>query len=287
MTTTPIFIPTFGRKAVRTIESLCDVLANRVRLVVDSDESGRKLSKGIVRWIVCPCQGTGVMNVRDWLVSYCKQYGIDCCIMLDDDIRLSVAYFKSYKDGIEEAELGYLPTPTSKKKFRYPVDRELVRHFDAAERLCLRKGVGFTSFSQTFFNNGHKAWAQNKDNASTYFVNVSAIERSGASFLGSYIEDRKYILETIEAGLEVWSDTYVGVTKIGKHAIGGQWTAGHRGPKHEESLRTFATTYPRFVKLRKSTNPAYLANYGTDLSAIFYLQRMWDAVKRGENVRSK
>jgi hypothetical protein len=269
MSTTPIFIPTYGRKIVRTLDSLDIPLLNRVLLVVDSSESGNRLSRGIVRWIMCPCQGTGVMNVRDWLVSYCKQSGIDCCIMLDDDIRLSIAYFKE-----------------GRKKFRSPRDGELLAHFDAVERLCLCKGVGFASFSQTYFNTTPKVWARYKDNASTYFVNVPAVDTSHASFLGSYIEDRKFLLETIEAGLEVWSDTYIGVTKIGKHAVGGQWASGNRGPKHEMSLREFSTTYPRFVRLRKSTNAAYVANYGTDLSATFYMQRLADAVKRGENVRA-
>lgn len=271
MNTTPIFIPTYGRQVIRTLDSLCLSLRDRVVLVVAPPPNISSLPPARLfglNYVVCPCQGQGVMLVRDWIVQHCKRLGIDCCIMLDDDIRLTVGRFK---DG--------------KKRFRAPIGDELIQHFNMVERLCLSRGVGFASFSQTFFNEDKETWARNRDNASTYFVNVPATALSGASFLGSYIEDRKFILETIEARLDVWCDTYVGVTKIGRHAVGGQWASGHRGPKHEESLRTLAETYPRFVRLRRSKNRAYIKNYGTNLSATFYLQRMWEAVKRGEKVR--
>lgn len=265
---TPIFIPTYGREEVTSLKGFSSRLAERAILVVVTEEEGERLSTRIpTKYLVCPVQGRGIHLVRDWVVTYCREKDIDCCIMLDDDLRFRVARFEG-----------------GKKKFRPPTSNQLERYFDKVERKCLEDGVGFASFSQEFFNTSGNEWEPDKDNASTYFVNVSAIERSKASFLLPSVDDRRFILETIAAGLGVWANTFISTTKVGKPGRGGEAKVGGRGLRHEESLRYLAARYPRFVRLRESKNPAYKVNYGTDVAATFYYAALRRAVNRGEEV---
>lgn len=259
---TPIFIPTYGRSEVKTLHSLPIQLAKRVALVVSP---GTRL--GNVAHLDCPIQGSGIHNVREWLRGYARSQRIPCLIMLDDDLKLTTAV---WEDG--------------KKRFKSDPQR-LSMEFQDTESRCLTPGVAFASFSQTYFNLEPRRWAQNKDNAGTYFVNVEEAYRSGLTFDLPSVDDRRFILGAIENGKEVWANTNVGATKIGEHGRGGEATVGERGARHEASLRLLARRYPRFVKLRTSSNPAYQQNYGTDLTATFYLSHMWKAVQRGEQVR--
>jgi hypothetical protein len=151
--------------------------------------------------------------------------------------------------------------------------------------LCLRPKVGFVSFSQRFFNIDRKAWVRNRDCAHTCFVNVANVARSGASFSIGSEDTKKFIIETIEARLQVWADSYLAVTKIGMHGTGGECEIGDRSERHEAALRFLAARYPGYVRLYESTSDPYRRNYKTRLAPRYSLHRLWQAVERGERVR--
>jgi len=269
-----IYIPTYRKSAVTTLRSLSPKLLSRVVLVVESDEEGKRLSRDntLISYLVSEVQGQGAMKVRSWLTRHSIDKGESVCIQLDDDIKLSLANWIA-----------------GKKRFRVPdLLTRFETEFDAVEMEAQVPNVGLASFSQTYFNTSKPYWASFKDNASTYFVNNEAYDRYGIEFdRGIPLEDRSMMLSCIENGLTTRHRTYVGVTKIPNGNQGGENAKGreHRGRLQEESLRDMAEMYPRFVKLRTSSNSKYIENYGTSLTASFYYVNMAKAVQRGENVR--
>jgi hypothetical protein len=185
----------------------------------------------------------------------------DVCVILDDDIKLQCGVFVG-----------------GKKRFRRN-DDELHRSFEDVIERCRQPQVGFCSFSQAFFNTSLERWRQNSDNAGTYFVNVCNAIRYNLDFRW-YIDDRGLMLETIAEGLECWAHTYVAATKIGRHGIGGEASDSGRGAKHRECIRQLAARYPGVVVPVITQNASYIQNYGTNVSAKFYLSRLWDQVQK-------
>lgn len=281
----PIYIPTWGRMPILTLQNLPPVLKDRVVLVVDTHERGESVGKFKLRWLVCPFQGVGIGYVRDWIVQHCVRKKIPCCIMLDDDIRFWVAYFKH--DPLPNQENSPDKLGPLRKYFRGPKEGELVSHFDVAEKMCMRPNVGFVSFTQKRFNKEERAWVRNRDCAHTCFVNVANVTKSGASFSIEAEDTKKFIIETIEARLEVWADSYLSVTKIGSHGIGGESEIGNRGERQEAALRLLAARYPKYIKLYETDMPTYRRNYKTRLAPVYFLHNLWCAVERGQSVRSE
>jgi hypothetical protein len=201
-------------------------------------------------------------------MSYGHKIGLWALVMLDDDLQFRLAGFND----------------EDKKIFRKAHPEELEEYFVECYKKCLEPNVGKVSFSQEFFNTTVDEWAQNKDSAATHFVNLKTQKLSGASFLLP-LDERRFELETIEKGFELWANTMISVKKLAKHGVGGDSAVSGRGARIESALKYLSETYPRFVKIRKSTNSAYIQNYGTDLAGTFHYANMWKAVKRGEDVR--
>ena len=264
-----IFIPTYRKQKVTTLACLPTTLLDRVVLIVESRAEGKRLTKEFsVKWCVSPSQGTGVHNVRQWLMSRCRKAGQPLCIMIDDDLRFKIAKFEE-----------------GKKRFRNPLKaEELVKPFSLCEEKALAHMTGMASFSQAFFNTTREIWEQNKDNASTYFVNVDVASKSKARFYLPSVDDCAFMLETVLAGYELWSLSTVATVKVGKQGGGGEASVGDRGRRHEDAIFALVKRFPKYVSSRKTTNKAYRENYGTDTMIVKRLAAMWKAVKAGKEV---
>lgn len=267
---TPIWIPTYGREKVITLSQLSTSDRLRTRLVVESDEVGKKLTEGTnASYQVCPVQGKGVHIVRDWIVQQCIKMDIDNVIMLDDDLRFHQC--TGFKD--------------SRKQFTKASPLQVEYALFECEKILQHPNVGFASFSQGFHNNSEERWAEYKDNASTYFHRAKLTTAFGITYGIPSVDDRHFILSVIEKGFKVNSYTYLTATKVGKHGKGGEAATGNRGKKHEESLHLLADRYPRFVKLYATKSQSYIENYGTSLAAKFYYVNMAKYVAKGGNAR--
>lgn len=263
-----IYIPTFGRPKVKTLETLPRALLKLVVLVVDSDKTGRALvGDSGATWVNCPVQGTGAAKVRTWLLNRCLRHKEQLCIMFDDDVRFTVAHFEE-----------------GRKRFRKPSDpQKLVDYFWECVDRAKYPEVGMTSFSQTFFNDTKNTWCMNKDNAATFFINLESMKKSKAAF-DRATGDVSFMCKTIASGYQIWAHSMVGVQKIGEHRLGGENAVSNRGKRHAESLKELAAMYPKYIILKKTTNPKYIENYGTDVTVVKRYAAMWNAVQQGKDV---
>jgi len=266
----PIWIPTFGREKVITLNQLTRRDQERTNLVVANKDEGERLTKGTsANYIVCPVQGKGVHIVRDWIMQQCIEKKHEIVIMLDDDLKFHACSGFS----------------GDKKVFKIAFGSQVEEFITQCEDKAKRLAVGFTSFSQMFHNTTHFRWQENKDNASTYFHRTKLAVNHQLKYAIPSVDDRHFILSVIELGYIVYSNTYITSTKVGKHGIGGEAAVGNRGKNHEESLRLLADRYPRFVRLYTTTSKSYIQNYGTDVAARFYYANMARYVQNGGNAR--
>lgn len=267
----PIWIPTFGREKVITLDQLTRRDRERTNLVVISKDEGERLTQGIsANYVVCPVQGKGVHLVRDWIVQQCIKKEHEIVIMLDDDLKFHVCSGFSNED---------------KKIFKIASSLQVEQCITECEDKARRLAVGLTSFSQMFHNTTHFRWQENKDNASTYFHRTKLAVNHRLKYAIPSVDDRHFILSVLELGYVIYSNTYITSTKVGKHGDGGEAAVGDRGRRHEESLRLLADRYPRFVRLYTTTSESYVQNYGTSLAARFYYANMARYVQKGGNAR--
>lgn len=258
----PIFIPTYKKDKLPTLDNLPSKLKKRVIMVVHKDDK----RFNYMSHLVCPDQGKGTAKVREWIMSYCRVNNIGIACMLDDDLAFKTARWEE-----------------GKKRFKLAKAKELVEYFNKCERVAELKDSGMSSFSQEFFNRSIDEWREDKDNASTYFINVKNYP-PGTFISVPTCEDRALCLKLIEKGYTLRSNTYVSSTKVGKHGRGGESAVPNRGQRQEKAIEILANRYPRFVKPRRTTNGKYIQNYGTDLQGRYYYANMRKSQKRGEDV---
>ena len=263
----PIFIPSWNRDSIVTLKSLPKGLKERVCVVTKTVKQGEKIAEGC-KVLTCPVQGRGIHLVRQWLLDRAVKSGLSKLIMLDDDLRLLPGSFEGEKKVFKEDP------------------KSLTKWFRVAEERCLESGVAQTGFSYAYFNTGRDWWFPNRNTSSTYFVNVKAAKDNNLDFLLPSTDDRHFQLSAIEKGLMIWSLSMVVSYQALKQGTGGETSLGNRSEKTRKSYLALAKRYPKYVKVKEDEkyNEPKKTSIGGGLKIVFYMHRMYKAVKRGEDV---
>lgn len=237
----PIYILTYGNREQTTYYNLPPSLRERVVFVVHEDEEEKFKELPCKDVVVCPWQGTGAGNVREYIMGHSMADGNPVTIMLDDDIG-----FRAYR---------------GEKRFDQATSSEIEVAFREMSEL---RGAIYTSFGTTFFNDGTAKWEEYGRHSYSFFIDTAVFEKHDElSFLGiPTMEDVYFTLSAFKLGYR---------NRINKHVCavsktpseGGENFDGNRGNRHAAAAQQLNRMFPEFVRLRESKNSVHLRNIGT------------------------
>jgi len=272
----PIYILSYRRERVLTLDNMTPQLRRRVVLVVDKTDRSELAhaypDMPMKQFLLCPEQGKGSAQVRQWIVDRAREEGEDICIIVDDDLAFMSAHWEE-----------------GRKRFRKATKGELNRAFSRLEKKALEKDAAFTSFSDPFFNTYREDWALCKYAMCAFFINMTTLEKTGARFDGiANRSDLKFMMETWTAGYPTYNSGFLAVKNRGDSGTGGESLrladgslapgARPRGERQEEAHLQLARRFPKYVRLVERSHKRAEA-IGTKLDARVYGARAYrDAV---------
>ena len=270
-----VYINTWGREHIWSLDQMPSELRQRVTLCANEEWIGilKKKYKD-VHYANCPIV-SGAAESKQWTLEYAKRHTSKDCpviIMLDDDLW----FVHRTKDG----------------KFPKATEDQVQEGFERLERAAALDGVGFASFSTSFFNPVDKVWGLCKQICGGFFINRETLKRTGARFDG--IPTR----EDIHFSAANWSQGFPSLSLYefctvnkGDSTIGGESSIDPRtgdlskgvmarGPRTEKAINQLHEMYPNHVKLSEKRSSRAKA-IGNPLSITVYGYRMYvDALKR-------
>lgn len=238
----PIYIPTWGRKRITTIEGMGTSLLSRIRLVVDKEWS-QVLAEEYTTIKQVRCEvNTGAADAKQWILDYHKFSSLT--IILDDDLRFQ-----------------YSGETEGKKRFRNATPETIGKCFNKLEQKAIEPGVAFTSCSSTYFNNKFDEWGLCKQICGVFFINRETIKKSGATFGGIPTrEDVYFSAQNWSQGFPSYSLMSFAAINSGDSSVGGESSidpntgemkAGviPRGQRTEMAHRKLAELFPDYITL--------------------------------------
>ncbi len=241
-----IYIPTWGRLRIHTIEGMSEDLQQRVRLVVNA-KWGERLSEVYPQIQQCRCEvTTGAADAKQWILDHAEKGPLT--IILDDDL--------AFQQGVWE----------DKKRFRLATAANIDAAFQELSAKTLVRNTGFTSCSSTFFNTKQERWGLCKQICGAFFINRDTLAKTGATFGGIPTrEDVHFSAKTWAAGYPSYSLMDFAATNKGNSALGGESSIDPetgrtspgvlpRGPRTEQAHRQLALAYPNYIELITRVN---------------------------------
>ena len=239
----PIYIPTWGRKRITTIEGFSPYLLSRTMFVVDK-EWGKVLSEQYpdVKQVRCEVN-TGAADAKQWILDH--HISSPLTIILDDDLRFQ-----------------WTPTQgVEKKRFRNADSNTIDDCFNELSQKALEKDVAFTSCCTTYFNTLKDKWGLCKQICGAFFINRQTLLKTKATFGGTLTrEDVYFSAQCWSQGYPSYSLMDFAAINAGDSSVGGESsidpTTGEmkkgvlpRGERTERAHRFLASQWPDYIKL--------------------------------------
>lgn len=238
-----ILIPSYRRvHRQTTYDSLCPQVRALTRLVVSPDEISDHMKRRR-KVISCPVQGTGMATVRQWMLDWCYENGIEKVLMIDDDLRLQKRR--------EDLKVIGESTPDQQLEMIDWVEKTLDRYDHCA----------FTE-RNTAWDDAEEAQEVSKGIQCVGYNVTRIIEETDCRFNKDvppwfFIEDYHMTLQLFKAGRPNLVSRVYRVNFGPSNADGG--CSSHRTPKKmEEAARLLETLHPGIVQaVEKETKTSY------------------------------
>lgn len=241
-----IYIPSYRREAQRTLKWLDKSLHRFVSLVVD--ETDAKILKGRVsdaELLICPEQGKGIANVRNWILDHISGRYF---FMMDDNMQ----FYRRTTDDLDDYHLKNIDDQI----FGHNMTPEML--YDMVELMLQQKdkkcyAVALSCRQKN--NNGRSFVTENERIFACYLMDKKAFDDTGLR----YLEDKCKVGEDFYISLAFMTRGYKNLVMY-KYCF-GKPSANQKGgcssfrtrEVQEKSMRELHELFPEFVKLVTKT----------------------------------
>lgn len=243
-----IYIPTWGRRKIYTVEEMSLATILRTRLVVAPGKWSDELRKnyGHIKQIACPVT-TGAADAKQWILDNTPDEKV--VTIMDDDLTFQQGHMEG-----------------TKKKFRKATPIEIHDRLGEMISKAAQSDVGFTSCSTPFFNLTEQQWKACQQICGVFCINRETMEKSKARFNGVPTrEDVHFSALTWSAGYPSYSHMFFGITNCGDSSIGGESSIDPdtkqlspnvlpRGERTKQAHILLAQKFPKFIRLYELVN---------------------------------
>ena len=257
----PIYIPTYGRERVLTLDQLPPSILSHVTVVCDKTTTPTNLKPG-VKVVKSFPQGKGGPTVKQAIIDRAIRDGHSRIALLDDDLVFQSARFD---DGV--------------KKFSKATPAEVRAGFDECVKVLDPEDVALAGFCTPFFNTGEDRWKYARRIVHALFIDLEAAERAGAAFdKVPTMGDVWFNLKLAVAGFNTAQFQDMAVVDVAKRGEGGESALPGRETRHLAAVEILERDFPGFVVRRKTSSKAFKKSIGGDIDITTYMGR---AVKHG------